>query len=182
MSSEFAEATASAVIKGVYFVDPKPIEDPRGRFLEIYRTEWINGARPMVQSNRSFSRAGVLRGMHYHLFQADYWYFSQGEVFVCLYDARASSSTAEKVETFTVKDGEDRGIYIPPGVAHGFFAVSETSLVYMVDQAFDGTDELGFYYEDAGVEWPTAGEPPILSERDSALPNLLDIADENIPF
>lgn len=182
MSSEFAEAKASEVIKGVYFVDPKPIEDARGRFLEIYRTEWVPGAKPMVQSNRSFSRTGVLRGMHYHLFQSDYWYFTQGDVFVCLYDARASSPTAEKVETFVVKDGEDRGIYIPPGVAHGFYAISDVSLIYMVDQSFDGTDELGFYYEDAGVEWPFSEGGPILSERDQNLPNLLDIADENIPF
>lgn len=183
MSSEFAEVRASDAIKGVYFSHPKPIHDERGRFLEIYRTEWVTGARPMVQSNRSFSKAGVLRAMHYHLFQADYWYFAGGEVFVALYDLRASSATAEKLETFTVKDGEDVGIYIPPGVAHGFYAVTDTTLVYMVDQAFDGTDELGFYYDDPaiGIAWPFE-EEPILSERDKNLPLLAEIADENIPF
>lgn len=183
MSAEFAAVKPSEIIKGVYFIHPQPIHDDRGRFLEIYRTEWVPGARPMVQSNRSLSKAGVLRGMHYHLFQADYWYFTGGEVTVALYDNRASSSSAEKSEVFTVKDGEDLGIYIPPGVAHGFYAVSETSLVYMVDQHFDGTDELGIYYDDPalGLTWPFE-EEPILSDRDKNLPLLIDIADENIPF
>ncbi|HVL32084.1 MAG TPA: dTDP-4-dehydrorhamnose 3,5-epimerase [Actinomycetota bacterium] len=183
MENEFAVIRKSEVIQGVHFVQPKAIEDDRGRFLEIYRSEWIPGSREMVQSNRSFSRAGVLRGMHYHLFQADYWYFTAGHVFVALYDHRGTSKTAEKAEMLEIKDGEDLGIYIPPGVAHGFYAIGDTSLIYMVDQYFDGTDELGIYFDDPALEiaWPIDVEP-ILSLRDRELPMLADIPEENLPL
>jgi dTDP-4-dehydrorhamnose 3,5-epimerase len=183
VENEFATIRPSEVIRGVVFVQPKAIQDDRGRFSEIFRRDWVEGAKEMVQANHSLSRAGVLRGMHYHLFQADYWYFTAGDVFVALYDNRATSPTAEKTETLSLKEGDALGIYIPPGVAHGFFAVTDTSLLYMVDQYFDGTDELGIYYDDPAleIEWPTEVEP-ILSDRDKELPMLADIAEENLPF
>jgi dTDP-4-dehydrorhamnose 3,5-epimerase len=183
VENEFAVIRPSEVIDGVFFIQPKGIEDERGKFAEIYRAEWLPGGKHMVQANRSVSRAGVLRGMHYHLFQADYWFMTSGDAFVALYDHRATSKTAEKSETFEVKDGEDTGIYIPPGVAHGFYAHNDISLLYMVDQYFDGTDELGIYFDDPALEitWPTE-VLPILSERDQHLPMLAEIAEENLPF
>lgn len=183
LENEFAIIRPSEVINGVYFVQPKNIEDERGRFAEIFRGEWIPGAREMVQVNRSFSKAGVLRGMHYHLFQADYWYIVSGQAFIALYDFRATSKTAEKVETFEIKEGEGGGVYIPPGVAHGFYATTDTTLLYMVDQTFDGTDELGVYYDDPALEitWPF-DEEPTLSERDKGCPMLIDVPEENLPL
>lgn len=177
----------SDVIEGVLFITPESYDDERGRFVETYRSEWVQQVHPaapsMVQSNRSESKAGVLRGMHYHLFQADYWYLSHGSAFVALYDFRASSRTAEKTETLTIKEGQDLGIYIPPGVAHGFFAITDTTLTYMVDQYFDGTDELGVYYDDPGLEitWPIEIEP-MLSDRDKECPMMLDVPEENLPL
>ena len=183
VENEFAVIRESDVVTGVYFIHPKAVTDDRGRFAEIYRRDWVPGGREMVQSNRSFSRAGVLRGMHYHLFQADYWFVTAGDAFIALYDHRATSPTAEKTEMLEVKEGNDLGIYIPPGVAHGYYATTDTSLLYMVDQYFDGTDELGIYYDDPALEitWPTEVEP-ILSDRDKGLPMLADIAEENLPL
>jgi dTDP-4-dehydrorhamnose 3,5-epimerase len=183
VENEFAAIRPSEVIDGVYFIQPKAVSDDRGRFSEVFRREWLEGAKEMVQVNRSFSKAGVLRGMHYHLFQADFWFIPSGHAFVALYDHRGSSKTAEKSETFEIKEGDDTGIYIPPGVAHGFYAVTDVSLVYMVDQYFDGTDELGIYYDEPALEitWPVEHEPT-LSDRDKNLPMLLDIAEENLPF
>src|SRR5262249_26319113 len=57
----------SQAIEGVYLVHLQAFGDARGRFFESYRRSWILGAREMVQANRSDSRAGVLRGLHYHL-------------------------------------------------------------------------------------------------------------------
>ena len=181
--TEFASVRPSEVIDGVYFVSPKAVEDERGRFLEIFRREWIPDAREMVQANRSQSRPGVLRGMHYHLFQADYWYFTAGHAFVGLFDFRGSSKTAEKSETFEVKDGEDLGIYIPPGVAHGFYAITDCTLLYVVDQVFDGTDEHSIFWDDPALEitWPFS-EQPTVSERDLNSPMLADVPEENLPF
>ena len=172
----------SDAIQGVYFVEPESFEDDRGRFTEIFRREWIPNAREMLQVNRSESRAGVLRGMHYHLFQADFWYLTAGRAFVALFDFRAASKTPEALQTFEVSAADNLGIYIPPGVAHGFFSLEDATLLYMVDQYFDGTDELGIYFADPslGIEWPDA--EPIVSERDASCQLLADIEEENLPF
>lgn len=177
-----AEVRGSEVIKGVYLVRPESYPDERGRFVEIFRRDWVPGAREMVQVNRSESRAGVLRGMHYHLFQADYWYVTSGHAFIALFDFRGASPTAERTETFEIKDGDDIGVYIPPGVAHGFYAISDTTLVYMVDQYFDGTDELGIHWEDPSLEIPWPEGPKIISERDQGCPPLADVTEENLPL
>lgn len=177
-----ANVRQSDVISGVYFVHPESFEDERGRFVEIFRQEWVPGSRPMVQVNRSESRAHVLRGMHYHLFQADYWYLAAGSAFVALFDFRATSKTAEKVETFEIKAGDDLGIYIPPGVAHGFYALTEATLLYMVDQYFDGTDELGISYDDPALEIPWPEGERVVSERDAKCPMLADVPEENLPL
>lgn len=180
--TEFASVRASDTIEGVYFVEPEVISDDRGSFAEIFRRTWVPGANEMVQANRSISKAGVLRGMHYHLFQADYWYITSGQAFIALFDFRGSSKTAEKAETLEVKDGDNLGIYIPPGVAHGFLAVTDLSLLYMVDQVFDGTDEHSIYWDDPALEiaWPVDAQP-VLSERDTNSPMVLDIPEENLP-
>src|SRR5438093_5049116 len=143
-------------IDGVYVVSLQQWPDERGRFTEIYRREWIPDAREMVQSNRSDSHAGVLRGLHYHLFQADYWYVISGRAVAGLYDFRESSSTGGSWDLVELGDGAETGLYIPPGVAHGFYAVTDLTLTYLVDQYFDGSDEFGIRHDDPQVSigWP----------------------------
>ncbi|HVL89060.1 MAG TPA: dTDP-4-dehydrorhamnose 3,5-epimerase [Actinomycetota bacterium] len=166
-------------ISGVYLVRLKEFGDERGRFIETWRRAWVPGAREMVQTNRSDSRAGTLRGMHYHLFQADYWNLVSGRAIAGLYDFRASSPTSGQSATIELAD--DVGVYIPPGVAHGFYAVTDATMTYFVDQVYDGSDELGFRWDDPAlqIDWPD-GER-ILSERDQIAPLLADVEDENRP-
>lgn len=135
----------------------------------------------MVQTNRSDSKAGVLRGIHYHLFQADYWHVLTGSAFVALVDLRASSSTFRAVETLEMGESNEVGLYIPPGVGHGFYALTDVTMTYMVDQYFDGSDELGVRYGDPalGVPWPEGEQ--VLSERDLTNPLLAEIPEENRP-
>lgn len=168
----------SKEIAGVYVVRLQDHADDRGRFLETYRRTWIPGAREMVQANRSDSRAGTLRGMHYHLFQSDYWYLASGRAIAGLFDFRSSSPTFKSSATF---DLEGAGLYIPPGVSHGFYAVTDCTLTYLVDQVYDGSDELGIRWDDPSIDidWPD-GER-ILSERDQSNPPLDQIPDENRP-
>jgi dTDP-4-dehydrorhamnose 3,5-epimerase len=176
-----AEVTESARIRGVYIVRLRAFPDERGRFVETFRRSWIPGAREMVQGNRSDSRAGVLRGIHYHLFQADYWYVPSGRSFVALVDLRASSPTYRAVETLEMGDGNEIGVYIPPGVGHGFYALTPVTMTYLVDEYFDGSDELGVRFDDPalGIPWPE-GER-IVSERDRGNPLLAEIPEENRP-
>jgi dTDP-4-dehydrorhamnose 3,5-epimerase len=168
-------------IEGVFVVSLEQMSDDRGRFVETYRREWIPGAAEMVQANRSDSRAGVLRGMHYHLFQADYWYVTKGRAVAGLYDFRESSPTAGNADIVELGDGAESGLYIPPGVAHGFYALADLTLTYLVDQYFDGSDEFGIRFDDPqlGITWP-AGER-ILSDRDRGNPALAAIPAENRP-
>lgn len=177
-----ADVRESEKIRGVYLVRPEPIPDDRGRFTEIFRREWVPGAGEMLQINRSQSRAGVLRGMHYHLFQADYWFVTEGRAFVALFDFRGASKTAEAVDTLEVAAEDELGIYIPPGVAHGFYAITDTTLLYMVDQYFDGSDELGILFDDPSLEIPWPGGERIVSERDQSNPMLADVPEENLPL
>ena len=176
-----AEISESKNIAGVYIVGLQSHPDPRGRFVETYRRRWIPGAREMVQGNRSDSQPGVLRGIHYHLFQADYWYVPTGRSFTALIDLRTNSPTFKAVETLEMGEQNEVGVYIPPGVGHGFYALTPVVMTYLVDQEFDGSDELGVRFDDPalGIPWPD-GER-IVSDRDRENPLLEDIAEENLP-
>lgn len=149
--------------------------DVRGSFTEVFRPAWLPDGFEVAQANLSRSRAGVVRGMHYHREQADFWCFVAGRAFVVLADLRRAAGGAAPVATATVEvDAGDRlrGILIPPGVAHGFAAITDASLLYLVDRAFDGADEFGFSWRDPalGVDWPMAD--PVVSERDAEAPPL----------
>jgi dTDP-4-dehydrorhamnose 3,5-epimerase len=130
----------------------------------------------MVQSNLSRSRAGVLRGLHFHRRQADYWCFIEGRAFVALVDVRTGSPTEGRAwwQGFDASGGL-RGVYVPPGVAHGFRALTDVALQYVVDEPFTGGDEFGVAYDDPGLAIPWPGEAPIVSERDRSNPSLAEV-------
>jgi dTDP-4-dehydrorhamnose 3,5-epimerase len=170
-----AVITESAVIRGVFVVEPQVFGDDRGLFVETFRAEWVPHAKPMIQANRADRRAGALVGLHYHRYQADYWYVPAGRALVALHDLRSSSPTAGATETFELGPPEHRCIYIPPGVAHGFYARTDVTITYLVDAYYDPDDELGVAWDDpdVGVDWPD--EAPVLSERDRTSPRRSDI-------
>lgn len=169
-------------ISGVQIVDLISHADERGRFLEIFRKEWFPDIGwHQVQSNRSESAAGVLRGLHFHHKQADYWYVIRGTIRAGLVDLRKSSPTFMSTQTVDLKDRQNRGLFIPVGVAHGFVAVTEATLIYIVDRYYDGNDEFGVLWNDPAlaIEWGI--ENPILSQRDLQNPPLIDIPSEDMP-
>lgn len=130
-------------LPGVLVVPLRSFEDERGRFVETYREAWFPDRPAMLQSNRSDSKAGVLRGLHFHRKQADYWVVARGRIQVGLADLRPGSPTHLQAATFELGEA-DSGVYIPPGVAHGFLALNDAALTYQVDQHYDGSDELGW--------------------------------------
>ncbi|MGZ5129047.1 MAG: dTDP-4-dehydrorhamnose 3,5-epimerase family protein [Actinomycetota bacterium] len=164
-------------LEGVRIIDLTTHADSRGSFTETFRRAWLpDDAPPMIQSNLSVSHAGVLRGIHFHRSQADFWVFLEGRAFIALIDLRTGSPTERARQTLRVDAAEGRrGIYLPPGVAHGFLALTDAWLQYMVDAYYTGDDEQGFAWDDpdAGVPWPTDG--PVLSERDAIAPPLADV-------
>jgi dTDP-4-dehydrorhamnose 3,5-epimerase len=166
-----AEIIESPAIRDVLIVRPAVHGDVRGRFVETYRRSWFPLGREMLQGNRSDKEAGAVVGLHYHLHQADYWYVTRGRAQVVLHDLRAGSPTEGGTVELELGDEEEQGIFIPPGVAHGFASLSELTLTYLVDGYYNPADELGVAWDDPeiGARWAVA--EPILSERDRANPS-----------
>ena len=148
------------------------------------------GAAPVApeprfaQANLSTSAPGVLRGLHLHRRQLDYWVVADGRAWVALVDARPlldGSGDRPIVETREL--AADATVTIPAGVAHGFLALEQLSLVYLVTAEYDATDELGFAWDDplAAIRWPDvpgqANGRPILSGRDLSNPSLLALVE-----
>lgn len=169
-------------ILGVKFAHLRVFEDERGRFMETFRKEWFpERTWERVQTNRSDSKAGVLRGLHYHFHQVDYWTCPFGRVRVALADLRPDSPTFRQVETVDLGPDEPIGIFIPVGVAHGFLALTDATLLYLVDNYYDGGDEHGVAWDDPELAIPWGVERPILSARDRANPCLADLVPADLP-
>ena len=149
--------------------------DERGRFIETYRREWVPGGREMLQGNRADRTAGCIVGLHFHRHQADWWYLVNGRARVVLHDLRTGSPTEGETQCFDLDENAPRGVYIPPGVAHGFAALTDATLTYLVDGYYDPADELGVTWDDPDIaaDWGVA--EPILSGRDQALPARRDL-------
>jgi dTDP-4-dehydrorhamnose 3,5-epimerase len=175
-----ATVTESDTIAGVYVVEPVVHGDARGFFVETYRREWFPQGREMVQGNRGDRQAGAIVGLHYHLHQADYWYVPEGRARVVLHDLRVGSPTDGRTLVLDLGRDEDgshphRGVFIPPGVAHGFAALTDMTITYLVDSYYNPSDELGVLWNDpaVGADWGIAD--PILSGRDQSNPARADI-------
>src|SRR5436190_7605163 len=170
-------AGSNPEIDGVIVVRPTGHGDERGRFAETYRRSWFPDGREMVQANRSDKVAGSLVGLHYHLHQADYWYVPRGTIRVVLHDLRDGSPTEGATMCFDMGegDGNEKGVYIPPGVGHGFAALTDATVTYLVDQYYNPDDELGVAWDDPaiGAEWGVS--EPVLSGRDQRNPRKADL-------
>jgi dTDP-4-dehydrorhamnose 3,5-epimerase len=171
----------STTIADVLVVTPDAHGDERGRFVETYRRSWFPLGREMVQGNRSEKQAGAVVGLHYHLHQADYWYVLRGRARVVLHDLRSGSLTEGATLSIDLDGDTDRGLFIPPGVAHGFASVTDLLLCYLVDNYYNPDDELGVAWDDPdiGADWGVAD--PVLSGRDRANPARAALAPEVRP-
>ena len=170
-------------IAGVRLVPLTTHPDDRGSVTEIYRRAWLLEAREMVQSNLSMSRARVLRGLHFHRRQADYWCVATGVAFVGLFDLRTGSPTNGVKDEIRIDTAEQRvALFIPKGVAHGFYAETDLVLQYLVDEYFSGSDEFGVAWNDPGlgIAWPDPA--PILSDRDRSNPPLTEVLQDAPPY
>jgi dTDP-4-dehydrorhamnose 3,5-epimerase len=154
--------TELIVIEGIARIPLDVYADERGWFSEIRRDSAL--PKRMVQTNLSFSRAGVVRGLHFHE-------RGQDDLFTCLRGtARVVILDRETGETFTEDIGDDNpvAIYIPGHYAHGFEALTDLLFCYHVTEEYDPSDpdENAIAWNDPRVSrlWSTSS--PILSQRD----------------
>jgi dTDP-4-dehydrorhamnose 3,5-epimerase len=188
--------TVSSALGGVRYGQVQRHADERGAFREVWRASAFGslgpaetGAAPgadprFVQANLSTSGPGVLRGLHYHRRQLDYWVVTAGRAFVALVDVRPLLERSGRHAVVETRElAADEWVVIPVGVAHGFLALEPLELLYLVTNEYDGRDELGFAWDDpaVAVPWPilsmTPDGRPILSERDRSNPALAELVD-----
>lgn len=148
---------------GLVRLELQRFEDERGWFSEIRRDSVL--PRPTAQTNISFSRAGVIRGLHYHA-------RGQDDLFVCVQGtARVVVLDRDTGETFCEDIGDDNpvAVYVPGRYAHGFEALTDLLFCYHVTEEYDAADpdEHGIPWDDPRVRHLWSTESPILSARDA---------------
>ena len=148
---------------GVQLLPLRYFRDDRGWFLEVRRESRM--PKRTVQTNVSFSRRGVIRGLHYHE-------RGQDDLFTCLTGmARVVVLDRETGEVFTVDIGEDNAVavYVPGHLAHGFEALTDLVFCYHVTEEYDpaNPDERTIPWDDPRVKHLWSTDRPILSPRDA---------------
>jgi dTDP-4-dehydrorhamnose 3,5-epimerase len=152
------------MVDGVEVIPLRRHEDERGWFMELRRESALPA--PTRQTNVSFSRRGVIRGLHYHE-------RGQNDLFACLQGkARVVVLERETGESFSLDIGDDNpvAVWIPGRHAHGFEALTDLLFCYHVTEEYDPADpdEHGICWADPRVKHHWSTQSPILSERDLA--------------
>lgn len=168
------------LLPGVLLLQPKVYADTRGFFMETYhlqRFREIGIDLPFVQDNHSRSARGVLRGLHYqepHA-QGKLVRCSGGALFDVVVDVRVGSPQFGKWAAVELNEENKQMLWVPPGFAHGFLAMTEgADLIYKCTAFYHPESDRSVLWNDPdlGIEWPIAA--PQLSPKDAAAPRLKD--------
>ncbi len=168
-------------LPGVLLVDAKIWNDPRGYFVELWQSDRYGEhgmPREFKQDNISFSKKGVLRGLHFQNpnTQGKLVFPLEGEIWDVVVDLRKSSPTFRRWFGVPLSAAKKQQIWVPAGFAHGFVVTSETALVvYKCTDVYAAKSEWGVRWDDPelGIEWPT--REPILSDKDKVYPTLKEL-------
>ena len=171
-------------LKGVVLIEIDVFPDERGHFFEIsHAKKYAEGGieAPFVQSNFSRSCRGTLRGLHYQLQQPQGKLVTvvEGTIFDVAVDIQVGSPTFGQYVCYELSVENKRQLYIPPGYAHGFCALTDTvGVVYNCTDFYSPKDERGILWSDPaiGIAWPV--KQPLLSPKDAAYKTLADMAGE----
>jgi dTDP-4-dehydrorhamnose 3,5-epimerase len=163
-------------LAGVLVIEPLVRTDERGFFVETWQETRYHEAGidlPFVQDNHSRSIQGVLRGLHYQVVrpQGKLVRVVLGEVYDVVVDLRRGSATFGRWVGTVLSDQNHRQLWVPPGLAHGFYTLSPTAdLLYKCTEYYAPDLERALRWDDptVGIEWPLVdGRPPILSPKDA---------------
>lgn len=174
-------------LPGVLIIEPTVFRDTRGFFLETWSQANFSAAgvpAAFVQDNLSYSRKGVLRGLHYQHPSAQGKLVSvlEGEVFDVAVDIRQGSPTFGQWVGVVLSSENFRQCYVPPGFAHGFLVTSESALfAYKCTAPYQPRDEgtIRWNDPDLAIVWPI--DRPTLSPKDECAPGLREIAANRLP-
>ena len=175
-------------IKDLLLIKLETYKDQRGIFFEIYQHEKyknIGIKDNLIQDNFSRSKKGVLRGLHYTYEnpQSQLMTLLNGEIFDVIVDLRKNSKTFGEWCSFHINENDDfRQIYMPPGVAHGFYSFCDsTELNYKVSENYNKNDERGLFWADSNlkISWPNFN--PVISQKDSQFPVFNEVIKKDLP-
>lgn len=158
-------------IPGALLLVPKAWEDDRGYFKETYvrsKYERLGIADEFVQDSMSFSRKGVLRGLHGDPQMSKLVQVLRGEAFDVIVDARRDSSAFGRWEGVRLSESNHTQLYIPAGCLHGFLALTDDVVfTYKQSAEYAPEREIGVRWDDPdlGIDWPLE-QPPLLSAKD----------------
>lgn len=171
-------------IKDLVIINSTVFEDSRGYFFEAYNQAKFheNGINyPFLQDNQSFSKRGVIRGLHLQInpfAQAKLVRVLEGEILDVAVDLRKNSPTYGQHFSVVLSAENKKQLMVPHGFAHGFSVLSETaSVMYKVDQLYHKESERGIRYDDPtlAIDWQLDVNEVIVSEKDLVLPSFEDI-------
>jgi dTDP-4-dehydrorhamnose 3,5-epimerase len=168
-------------LPGAVVVKPETGRDGRGTFSENYKMSEFKKAGikdVFVQENRSVSRKGVLRGLHFQRrphAQAKLVRCGRGRILDVIADLRPGSKTFAKSFAIELSGANGLMLYVPPGFAHGFFALTGgAEVIYKCSREYAPSHDAGVRWNDPAlrIKWPV--KKPVLSAKDAALPLVKD--------
>ena len=177
---------AETEIEGLRVFEPRVFADDRGAFMEVYHAGRYADAGldvRFVQDNLSRSKRGVVRGLHFQRRhpQGKLIQVVRGAVYDVAVDLRSASPTFGEHFGVELSDENARQLWVPPGFAHGFCALTDAVVLYKCTDVYHPDDEGGLLWNDPalGIDWPV--DAPLLSERDRAHPPLEALGADGLP-
>lgn len=168
-------------LKGCFVIEPQVFEDERGYFFESFNHQdfckAVGQEVHFVQDNRSFSKKGVLRGLHFQKgehAQTKLVTVLSGRIQDVVVDLRKESPTFAQHFSIELDAANKKQLFVPRGFAHGFLTLSESAEVfYKCDNYYNKETEGGIVYDDysLGIKWKMNQEDIILSNKDILLAN-----------
>ena len=164
---------------GLIVVDPTIFEDDRGFFFESYNEQLFvkNGIDSrFIQDNQSFSKYGVIRGLHYQVepnAQSKLVRVLHGRILDVVVDIRKHSPSFGKSFSIELSAANKKQLFVPKGFAHGFSVLSETAeVLYKCDSFYNKESEAGIIFNDVdlAIDWEIPADKIIVSSKDLVLP------------
>jgi dTDP-4-dehydrorhamnose 3,5-epimerase len=166
-------------LPGCFELQSKVFQDERGLFIKTFHSEMfteIGLQTEWAEEFYSISHKGVLRGLHFQIPPHDHdklVYCVSGEILDVVVDLRIGSPSYGKTCIFELRADIANMVYIPRGMAHGFYTLSDSAaMVYKVSTVHAPSNDAGILWNSVDVPWPNTN--PTISQRDRSFPTLSD--------
>jgi len=177
-------------LKGCFILEPRKFEDERGYFFESFNEQTFNAltntSTHFVQDNQSYSKKGVIRGLHAQAgahAQAKLVRVLKGEVIDVAVDARKDSPTFGQHVAIHLTAENNKQLFVPRGFLHGFSVLSEEAVFfYKCDNFYNKESEQGILYNapELKIDWGIPAGTEIVSDKDIILPTFNEFFKVNL--